>query len=55
MFRDLENEQSILEIGFSGQFLNLVIQPEMKAEQPHILFKNSNRSFFQTTAQQISS
>ena len=56
MLSDLENKQSISEIGFLNQSLNLVVQAEMTAEQPkHILFKNSNRSLFQTAAQQISS
>jgi len=55
MLRDLENEQSISEIGFSGRFLNPVVQFQIKAEQPkHILYKNSNKSLFQAE-QQISS
>jgi hypothetical protein len=56
MFRDFKHEQPIPKIGFLDQFLNPVVQSQMTAEQlKHILYKNSNKSLFQATKQQISS
>jgi len=56
MFRDSKHEQSIPKIGFLDQFLNPVVQSQMTAERlKHILYKSSNKSFFQAAIQKISS